>query len=60
MSGIAGLGEEDEDDDEDETDASRPQKRVGKDGMGSAGSLHHDSNSPFEEEVMFYGNLTFL
>lgn len=55
LSGIALLGEEDEEgsDDGEERgeDTARPQKRVGRDGLGSAGSLHHDSSSPFEEEV---------
>ena len=41
-----GLGEEDEDDEDDE----QP-RRVKKDGMGSTGSLHQSSSSPFEEQV---------
>ncbi|KAF2353888.1 Sterile alpha motif domain [Trinorchestia longiramus] len=48
MPGIGDFDEEDED--EDEEKSLQPQKRVGRDGLGSAGSLHHDSSSPFEEE----------
>jgi len=47
MAGLGGLGEDEGDSDEDEGG----RKVNNKDGMGSAGSLHHSSSSPFEEEV---------
>lgn len=53
LSSFAGLGEEEEGGEEggDEGETpQRPPRRVGRDGLGSAGSLHQDSSSPFEEE----------